>query len=308
MRSSILLGALGAIGAIAGPIDKRVYTTEIIVITVTETVTPGEPATATATSAATINAAEFYRHSSVSYTTVLTTSTPEPTSSSSSSVVVVTPSETPAPAPVSTTAPSVSVSSVTSVSSVASVASPSPSQVSTVSSAAPSPSAANSYQATILYNHNIHRANHSAAALTWSSDLEASALQLANGCVYEHNTDINGGGYGQNIGYGIPADNIGAMITNLMYNDEFGYFEGLYGQANPDMSNFDHWGHFSQIVWKGTTQVGCATVVCNSLGNVDSSEPLPFTVCNYSPPGNYAGEYAENVGEPLGQPYYSVPE
>ncbi|KAL1988925.1 hypothetical protein VTN96DRAFT_6914 [Rasamsonia emersonii] len=286
MRSSILLGALCAMGAIASPIEKRVYTTEVIVITVTETITPwltqSTPSATAATTAAVtpspeIDVAEKYRHSS-----------------ESSSTTVVTPSS---PSPVVTTsAPATTSSTSSSV------------QVSTASSAAPSPSAANSYQETILQNHNIHRANHSAPALVWDSGLEASAQQLANGCVYEHNTEINGGGYGQNIGYGIPADNIGAMITNLMYNDEFGYFENLYGQANPDMSEFDHWGHFSQIVWKGTTHVGCATVVCSNLGNVDSSEPLPFTVCNYSPPGNYAGEYADNVLPPLGQPYYSVPE
>ena len=75
------------------------------------------------------------------------------------------------------------------------------------------------------------------------------------------------------------------MITNLMYNDEFGFFEPFFGQANPDMTNFDSWGHFTQIVWKNSNEVGCATVVCNSLGNVDSSTPLPFTVCNYGPPG-----------------------
>lgn len=90
------------------------------------------------------------------------------------------------------------------------------------------------------------------------------------------------------------------MITNLMYNDEMEYFNGLYGKANPSMSNFDSWGHFSQIVWKDTTKVGCSTVMCQSLGNVDSSDALPFTVCNYSPPGNYAGEYNKNVLRPVG--------
>ena len=75
------------------------------------------------------------------------------------------------------------------------------------------------------------------------------------------------------------------MITNLMYNDEMGYYTDLYGEADPDMTYFDEWGHFSQIVWAATTEVGCATVTCNSLGNVDASEALPFTVCNYSPAG-----------------------
>lgn len=96
---------------------------------------------------------------------------------------------------------------------------------------------------------------------------------------------IAGGGYGQNIGYGVSADEIGVMITNLMYNNEMGYYSDLYGEATPDMTNFDLWGHFSQIVWKGTTHVGCATVTCPSLGNVDSSSAVPFTVCNYSPAG-----------------------
>lgn len=74
------------------------------------------------------------------------------------------------------------------------------------------------------------------------------------------------------------------MISNLMYNNEMGYFESLYGQDTPDMSNFDAWGHFTQIVWKGTTHVGCSTVMCPTLGNVDGSN-MPFTVCNYSPAG-----------------------
>lgn len=98
-------------------------------------------------------------------------------------------------------------------------------------------------------------------------------------------SQYGGGGYGQNIGYGVDASNIGEMITNLMYNDEIEYFSGLYGEANPDMTNFEKWGHFSQIVWKGTTQVGCYTTVCSSLGNVDGESNVPFTVCNYSPAG-----------------------
>ena len=77
------------------------------------------------------------------------------------------------------------------------------------------------------------------------------------------------------------------MITNLMYNDEFEYFDGLYGQANPSMAQFESWGHFTQILWKDTTHVGCATVDCNGLRNVDDSpdSAIPYTVCNYSPPG-----------------------
>ncbi len=50
-------------------------------------------------------------------------------------------------------------------------------------------------------------------------------------------------------------------------------------------------GHYTQLVWRDSTGVGCASRVCN----VNS----PFTigngrwilwVCDYLPPGNYIGE------------------
>lgn len=98
-------------------------------------------------------------------------------------------------------------------------------------------------------------------------------------------------------------------------------FEGEYGKVDPDMSDFHGWGHFSQIVWKETTQVGCATVDCpNGLGGAGSGVAPYYTVCNYlmpgqSPfhtqnassltggdPGNWKGQYAKNVGRSLNHP------
>ena len=95
-----------------------------------------------------------------------------------------------------------------------------------------------------------------------------------------------GGGYGQNIGAGADESGVPAMITNEMYNGEINWYPTPYGQANPDMTNFEHWGHYSQIVWKSTTSVGCYTQYCpNGLANVGSDVSPYFTVCNYSPPG-----------------------
>lgn len=83
------------------------------------------------------------------------------------------------------------------------------------------------------------------------------------------------------------------------------------------MDDFEQWGHFSQVVWKGSTRVGCATVYCEN--GVTGFPSTPWnTICNYGGPGeskfrerecelvltcgigNYAGEYGDNVGEPMG--------
>jgi hypothetical protein len=89
----------------------------------------------------------------------------------------------------------------------------------------------------------------------------------------------------------------------MFYNNEVGYYANYYGMSQPPMDNFEHWGHFSQIVWKSTTHVGCATQECpGGLANVGSDVPPVFTVCNYRTPGNFANEYGDNVGKPLGEP------
>ncbi|KAH0266308.1 PR-1-like protein, partial [Aureobasidium melanogenum] len=162
---------------------------------------------------------------------------------------------------------------------------------------------ATTYQEIVLAHHNVHRANHSACNLEWDSQLAATAQQIAATCVYAHSMNVNGGGYGQNIAAGVEANNVSAVITELFYNGEVNYYNNLYGQANPDMTNFEKWGHFSQLVWKGTTKVGCATQYCSGgLANVGQYVAPYFTVCNYGSPGNYAGEYADNVGNSLNHP------
>jgi pathogenesis-related protein 1 len=35
------------------------------------------------------------------------------------------------------------------------------------------------------------------------------------------------------------------------------------------------------MVWKNTTEVGCAAIECNGM---------TLWVCNYNPPGNYRGQ------------------
>ncbi|KAM0348993.1 hypothetical protein ACHAPU_003927 [Fusarium lateritium] len=169
-----------------------------------------------------------------------------------------------------------------------------------------------SYNDVMLNYHNIHRANHSAPALEWDDELAGYALNTANGCVFEHDMHQGDGGYGQNLAsWGATSDiddlkhkAAAGGITNQWYDNEMANW-AYYGQENPpsDM-NIDLYGHFTQVVWKDSTKVGCATVKC-AAGTV-LSFPSWYTVCNYNPQGNFGGRYGDNVLKPEGAKRVSV--
>ncbi|TID20294.1 putative effector 14 [Venturia nashicola] len=220
-------------------------------------------------------------------------------------VVVV--SETPvheAPAattPVVSSAPVPEAPATTPV--VTPVVSPAPAPASSSPAVSAAAKAPNDYAQKCVDHHNAHRLNHSVDAIAWDDALAATALKIAKSCIYAHDTKMDGGGYGQNIAAGCPASNISSVITELFYNNEVGNFASLYGQATPsninDEAAFDGYGHFTQIVWKGTTKVGCATYHCDGgLANTGGNVSPDFTVCNYQSPGNYIGQFAKNVSPP----------
>jgi hypothetical protein len=45
-------------------------------------------------------------------------------------------------------------------------------------------------------------------------------------------------------------------------------------------------GHFTQVVWRQTTQLGCGVSTCRGMD---------IWVCEYDPPGNVQGHYRQNV-------------
>ena len=132
-----------------------------------------------------------------------------------------------------------------------------------------------------LAAHNAARAKNCAPALTWSPQLakiaQSWAEQLkAKGCVFGHSGNTK---YGENL----AAGTIGALdpeSTVDMWYDEIKLYKF------PDGGFSMKTGHFTQLVWTTTRQVGCGHVQCK--GN-------DIYVCNYDPPGNYEGEYKTHV-------------
>ncbi|RSL67786.1 hypothetical protein CEP54_003095 [Fusarium duplospermum] len=168
------------------------------------------------------------------------------------------------------------------------------------------------YKSIMLNYHNIHRANHSAPDLVWDETLAGYAENTANGCVFEHDMKQGNGGYGQNLAsWGATGDiddmqkkSAAGGITNQWYNSEMGNW-AFYGEENPpDGMDIQLYGHFTQVVWKDSTKVGCATVKCPA-GSV-LQYPSWYTVCNYNPQGNFGGRYGENVLQPKGDKRVTV--
>ncbi|CDO72316.1 hypothetical protein BN946_scf184977.g13 [Trametes cinnabarina] len=104
-----------------------------------------------------------------------------------------------------------------------------------------------------LQAHNSVRAQHGAAPLTWSDDLAAKAQQWADNCVFQHSGGKLGP-FGENLAAG-TGSSYGIQAAVKSWTDEV----SQYDPNNPQPS------HFTQVVWKATTQVGCAVQSCNGI-------------------------------------------
>jgi uncharacterized protein YkwD len=126
---------------------------------------------------------------------------------------------------------------------------------------------------------NAVRAQHGAAALTYSTDLEATASAWAKQCKWQH----SGGKFGENLFAGS-----GSSWTPTSAVSNWAAEVAQYDPANPQYS------HFTQVVWKATTQVGCVIVTCGKE-LVAAWSSAQYMVCEYNPAGNVIGQFAQNV-------------
>ncbi|KAI1747252.1 CAP domain-containing protein [Xylaria castorea] len=293
MKSSIFLAATGAALALSNPLNKRVLETDVVVEYYTVTVT-GDGPKPTPTNV------KVRPHTKPTQQ-LPPVEQPQPTTTSQAVVIVTV---TPEPAPEPTPEPTTVAYQPETVDSAPSTVVEAPAQATNQVS-----SSDDSMQSTALYHHNIHRSNHSSPAMSWNDKIAGYAGNTASTCKFAHDMTQGDGGYGQNIalwGVSSGAEKLGAAgavkmaTTNMWYDGEFNNFlPSYYGKNTPDMSNFESWGHLSQLVWAASNTVGCAVQFCPKGTAYDNLDAW-FTVCNYSPPGNVGGAYAKNINTPKG--------
>jgi len=137
---------------------------------------------------------------------------------------------------------------------------------------------------------NDYRAKHQSPPIIWDDTIASFSQQwayyLLSNNLFQHSGSAL---YGENLAYfeGYGSD----IITLLKKAVDNWYNEiSLYDFNNPGFSSGT--GHFTCLVWKSTTRFGMGLSI-NTIGNkVD-------IVMNTSPPGNYQGQFQQNVLPPI---------
>lgn len=129
----------------------------------------------------------------------------------------------------------------------------------------------------ITAHHNKVRADVGVGPMTWSNELAAYAQQWAeqlaiSGCRMKHRSP---NAYGENLFQGTFAAFTAVDAAKAWETEKKDYRGGVLTEANWAPA-----GHYTQMVWRQTTQLGCGQAICsNTL----------IVACNYHPGGNVLG-------------------
>ncbi len=128
----------------------------------------------------------------------------------------------------------------------------------------------------MLSAHNAWRKRYKVGPLRWSPKLAAYAEQWAENLVhtgsFQHRPDSP---YGENL-----ATASGQQLTPDRVVDMWGSESKYYNYRTNSCVPGEMCGHFTQLVWKGTKEVGCGMA---------HNDERQVWVCNYNPPGNVVG-------------------
>lgn len=133
------------------------------------------------------------------------------------------------------------------------------------------------FQDIMVEEHNAKRALHGVGNLTWSTTLQEAAEEFASQYDCSGILTHSKLPYGENIALGYSSvDAVDAWYDEI---SKYNYDDPKFSEAT---------GHFTQVVWKDTTELGCARINCAGYYG-------QYTLCEYNPAGNYAGQFPKNV-------------
>lgn len=112
----------------------------------------------------------------------------------------------------------------------------------------------------------------------WSDDVAAVATAWAKRCVFEH----SGGPLGENLAIFSSTSTTPEEVVQAWASEA-----ADYDYATNACAPQAQCGHYTQVVWRGSTSIGCAAVACD---HVDGFGAGVLFVCNYDPPGNFVGQ------------------
>lgn len=137
----------------------------------------------------------------------------------------------------------------------------------------------------LLAAHNQERAAAGVPLLTWNDDLAVEARTWANKLAatgkFEHSPDEPGKDpEGENLWAGTPRAFSPESMVGLWVAEKKDYRPGVFPN-NSRSGDVENVGHYTQLIWRSSGEVGCATAVGRSE---------EFLVCRYSRAGNVYGE------------------
>jgi hypothetical protein len=131
--------------------------------------------------------------------------------------------------------------------------------------------------------HNAEREALGLAPLGWNHALRRDALawaeSLAARGAFQHDPDLRAHGQGENLWMGERDRFAPSQMIDLFLAERRKFRPGTF----PDISRTGQWkdvGHYTQMIWPDTREVGCATAV---------HRRHEVLVCRYWPAGNVIG-------------------
>lgn len=132
----------------------------------------------------------------------------------------------------------------------------------------------------ILTTHNQYRREIGIASLQWSENLANSAQTWANYLASIDSMRHSSTRYGENLWSGTPNAYSQIEMVNA-WGTQKKYFIPNQSVPNTCQGGWHRCGHYTQIIWKNTTQVGCGLA---------RGRQRDYLVCQYNPPGNFVGQ------------------